>query len=293
MDRRFARKGRASAAVALALGVLVGGIGATTARAADAEILAQGKRVYELQCAGCHGAEGNGRGPASDMLIVKPRDFTKGLYKFRTTPNGTLPTDADLYRTITKGVNRTSMPEWSLLPERERWALVEYVKTFYPEWQKRGAGEPIQIPGPPSTLLSPESVARGRDLYEGLDCGRCHGPGGKGDGPSSKTLEPDAWGNKQVPFNFTKGALKSGGAPQDVYRTFMTGLNGTAMPSYADVFDSPDGESIKPGDAWNLVSYILSLRESGKSPAQSPPAVAPIASRPADAVAPQAKEQAP
>ena len=40
----------------------------------------------------------------------------------------------------------------------------------------------------------------------------------------------------------------------------MTGLNGTAMPSYADIFAEPDGENIKEGDAWNLVAYIVSLR---------------------------------
>ena len=39
----------------------------------------------------------------------------------------------------------------------------------------------------------------------------------------------------------------------------MTGVSGTAMPSYADIFSDPDGENIKVGDAWNLVSYILSL----------------------------------
>lgn len=275
--------------VALAL-LLVLSLAPGASAVADPETIAQGKRVYETQCAGCHGEQGNGKGAAADMLIVKPRDFTKGLYKFRSTPNGTLPTDADLYRTITKGVNRTSMPEWSLLPERERHAVVEYVKTFYPQWDERGAGSPITIPNPRATLLAPESVARGRELYEALDCGRCHGPTGLGDGPSAKTLEPDAWGNPQKPFNFTKGALKSGGAPQDVYRTFMTGLNGTAMPSYADVFDEPDGESIKPGDAWNLVSYILSLRQ--KAPGAVPPAVRPVAATAAEAV-PQVKEQAP
>jgi hypothetical protein len=83
-------------------------------------------------------------------------------------------------------------------------------------------------------------------------------------------MAPDSWGNPQRPFDFTKGALKSGAAPEDVYRTFMTGLNGTAMPSYADVFDEPDGESIRPGDAWNLVSYILSLRAEGRRPAMMP-----------------------
>lgn len=230
---------------------------------ARSESLRAGRALYASYCAGCHGAGGDGNGPAADMLIVKPRDFTSGLYKFRSTPNGTLPTDADLMRTITQGVNRTSMPEWSLLPERERLLLVQYVKSFYPGFVEVGAGAPIHVPRPPATLGTPESIARGRELYEMLECGRCHGDGGKGDGPSAATLSPDSWGHPQRPFDFTKGALKSGAMAEDVYRTFMTGLNGTAMPSYADVFDEPDGESIRPGDAWNLVAYILSLRSAG------------------------------
>ena len=237
----------------------------------EGEALQHGKVLFTSYCAGCHGANGDGKGPAARMLIVKPRDFTSGQFKFRSTPNGTLPTDADLMRTITRGVNRTSMPEWSLLPERERMALVDYVKSFYPAWREQGAGTPIFIPKPPATLGSPASVARGRELYEMLECGRCHGDAGKGDGPSAATLSPDVWGNPQKPFDFTKGALKSGAAAEDVYRTFMTGLNGTAMPSYADVFDEPDGESIHPGDAWNLVSYILSLRGQKR---ETPPAAA-------------------
>lgn len=254
-----------------------------------ATIRAQGERVYVTYCVGCHGEKGDGKGPAADMLIVKPRDFTKGLFKFRSTPTGTLPTDEDLYRTITRGVNRTSMPEWSLLPDRERFAVVEYVKGFYPDWSKRGSGHSIYIPPVPADLGSPQSIARGRQLYEMLECGRCHGPEGLGDGPSAKTLAPDEWGNPQKPFNFTKGALKSGGAPQDVYRTFMTGLNGTAMPSYAEIFDNPDGDSIKPGDAWNLVSYVLSLRKS------TIPAHQVIAPPPAEVAkaATDAKEQVP
>lgn len=232
------------------------------AQPAEENLVAHGRVVYLTYCAGCHGVRGDGKGPAAAMLLVKPRDFTSGLFKFRTTPNGTLPTDADLLRTVTKGVNRTSMPEWSLLPERERVAVIEYVKTFYPSWKEQGPGKPIFIPAPPATLGSPQSIARGRELYEMLECGRCHGDTGHGDGPSAATLTPDSWGNPQKPFDFTKGALKSGAAPEDVYRTFMTGLNGTAMPSFADVFEEPDGESIHAGDAWNLVSYIMSLRRA-------------------------------
>ena len=63
-------------------------------------------------------------GVAAAMLITQPRDFTQGLFKFRSTPSGALPTDDDLFRIVTGGVYRTSMPEWSLLPERERRAVI-------------------------------------------------------------------------------------------------------------------------------------------------------------------------
>lgn len=220
----------------------------------------EGARVYATYCEGCHGANGDGQGPAAAMLIVKPRDFTKGIFKFRSTPSGALPTDEDLYKIVSRGVYRTSMPEWSLLTERERLAVIQYVKHFYPEWDSRGPGTPIYVPPPPATLGSADAVARGHDLYALLECSTCHGAGGHGDGPSAAGLQPDAWGNPQKPFDFTKGRLKSGPTPQDVYRTFMTGINGTAMPSYYDIFAEPDGDNIRDGDAWNLVSYILSLR---------------------------------
>jgi mono/diheme cytochrome c family protein len=245
-------------------------LAAAHAAAADerAETLrAEGARVYARYCVGCHGQAGDGHGPAATMLITKPRDFTTGVFKFRSTPSGSLPTDQDLYRVISRGVFRTSMPEWSLLTERDRLAVIEYVKAFFPEWESRSAGAPIFVPRAPASVGSPEAVGRGRELYQMLECSACHGDGGRGDGPSAKTLPPDAWGNPQRPFNFTKGRLKSGGAPEDVYRTFMTGLNGTAMPSYYEIFAEPDGENIREGDAWNLVSYILSLRSDGRDAA--------------------------
>lgn len=236
--------------------VLVIAASVVTAAAADPE----GTVVYDRYCAGCHGVAGDGNGPAAPMLLVKPRDFTKGVFKFRTTPAGTLPTDDDLFRTITRGIHRTSMPEWSLLPERERWALVRRVKEFFPEWASQGAGEPILIPHAPGSVWNAGAIARGKEVYALLECATCHGQGGRGDGPSAATMAADSWGHPQKPFDFTKGALKSGGAPEDVYRTFMTGLNGTAMPSYQDIFAAPDGENIREGDAWNLVAYVLSLR---------------------------------
>lgn len=248
--------------VLLGLLVSVAGLAAPARGDQSSAILAEGKTTYENYCVGCHGPNGDGKGPGAAMLIVKPRDFTKGIYKFRSTPSGTLPTDEDLYKIISRGVYRTSMPAWDLLPEHQRLAVISYIKSFYPEWEKRGAGTPIYIPKVPDGFGSEKAVKRGRELYVLLECTACHGETGVGDGQSAKTLAPDLWGNPQKPFDFTKGRLKSGPNVQDIYRTFMTGVGGTAMPSYAEIFEQPDGENIFDGDAWNLVSFIVSLRKS-------------------------------
>jgi cytochrome c oxidase cbb3-type subunit 2 len=231
----------------------------------DAALRAEGAVVYATYCAGCHGAEGDGQGPAAEMLIVKPRDFTKGVFKFRSTPSGELPTTGDLYRTISEGVYGTSMPAWNLLSERERYAVIAYLKSFFAGFSERG-GHAIYLPSPPDWFGSPRAVARGKELYQLLECAKCHGDSGRGDGPSAETLEPDVWGNHQRPFDFTKGQLKGGPRIEDIYRTFMTGIGGTAMPSYAEIFDEPDGEYVFKDDAWNLVSYVLSLRRPRPRP---------------------------
>ena len=55
--------------------------------------------------------------------MPKPRDFTKGLYKIRTSSNKT-PFDQDLHKIVTDGMPGTSMPSWAVLPERDRANLV-------------------------------------------------------------------------------------------------------------------------------------------------------------------------
>lgn len=230
---------------------------------ARAESGDRGAAIYATYCAGCHGDRGDGHGPAADMLIVKPRDFTRGVFKFRSTPTGELPTTEDLYRTITNGAYGTSMPGWPLLTEVERHAVIEFIKGFYPGWATDGPGTPIHIPPVPDFVGTPASVARGGEIYEMLDCAQCHGDGGRGDGPSARDLDPDIWGNPQKPFDFTQGRLRGGPDVSDIYRTFMTGIGGTAMPSYASIFEEADGEYILEGDAWHLVSFVLSLRRSG------------------------------
>ena len=79
-------------------------------------LLERGREVYHQRCVGCHGEKGDGNGPAAAFLDPRPRNFTVPAFKFRTTPSGSLPTDGDLYRTITRGVRWTAMPTWHELP---------------------------------------------------------------------------------------------------------------------------------------------------------------------------------
>ena len=50
-----------------------------------------GKSLYMDKCAHCHGIEGDGNGDAAENLVPRPRDFTSGLYKIRSTESGNLP----------------------------------------------------------------------------------------------------------------------------------------------------------------------------------------------------------
>lgn len=230
--------------------------GATSERMSaleQAELLKQGRELYVQNCAGCHGLKGDGHGPAARWLNPKPRDFRDGVYKFRSTPAGALPTDGDLMRTLTAGVIGTSMPSWHLVPDRHRYALVQYIKTFSASFEDVSMSEPpIHLSPPPEDLMSPQRVYEGRLVYEKMACNQCHGDTGLGDGPSANALD-DQWGFRLKPANFVHGKLRGGDTPVDIYRTFTTGLNGTPMPAYRD--------DLTEDERWSLVAYIRALRD--------------------------------
>jgi len=227
-------------------------IGNVTGRAAS------GKSNYRRYCAGCHGDYGDSNGENAVWLDPKPRDFTIATFKCRSTPTGTLPTDEDLFNTIGRGVTNSNMPIWNALSPQQRADLVAYIKIFSPRWEKEKAGEPIKIPAEPSVTM--ESISHGKALFAKLECWKCHGPHGEGDGPSAATLT-DSKDQPIRPYNFAAGKgdsrFKCGDTNQDLYKIFMTGLDGTPMPSFADV--------IQPNDAWDLVHFLRTLQTSRHS----------------------------
>lgn len=217
----------------------------------DSQIdMEKAKKLYLSYCAGCHGEKGDGLGKAAEFLYPKPRDFTKGLFKIRTTPSGSLPTDEDLLRTISEGMHGSGMPNFNFMSLEERKALVQHLKTFSEAFQYRQPDPQVTLSAEPA--VTPQIIEAGRKIYEKMECGKCHGDKGKGDGPSATALKDD-W---QIPIkvrDFTTGIYKGGPTNKDLYLRFTTGMNGTPMPAYV-------GELMTNQERWYLVHYVQSLR---------------------------------
>ena len=217
-----------------------------------------GKKVYEEQCMICHGDKGDGKGLVGALnrverggriLNMHPRDFTVGVFRFRTTPTGCLPTDEDLLNIIEKGILKSSMPSFKDISKEEKNAVKDYIKTFSTRWKEEEPCKPIAMKKP-KWIGKEDSTTKGKRIYKDMKCWECHGEDGKGKGTKADKLKDD-WGRPIFPFNFTSGALKRGAKPEDVYITFTAGLDGTGMPSYED--------SLNEEDRWHLVSYTLKL----------------------------------
>jgi mono/diheme cytochrome c family protein len=214
---------------------------------------AAGKKIYDVNCSQCHGEKGDGQGIAAPFLLPKPRDFTAGKFKIRTTPSGALPTTQDLKNIIHAGMPYTAMPAWPHLTDQQVTQLVYYVKSFDADFSKaERQPEPIKIPSAPSN--SKDSIAKGQKLYADLGCARCHGDAGRADGISAATLKDD-WGNAIRPADLTRRwTFRGGPSRQDIFRAFSTGLNGTPMPSFVD--------ALSDDQRWDLANYVYSLSPS-------------------------------
>jgi mono/diheme cytochrome c family protein len=204
-----------------------------------------GRRLYAAYCAVCHGPEGHGNGPAAPALIPRPRDFTSGIYKYKSTPGDALPTDADLLRTVTVGLTGTAMPGWAgILDESEIREIVGTIKGFYPGFTTANA-QPIPIPPPlPS---SPESIAQGAALFNSMGCSSCHAPDGRGSLPMRDARDgPVRSRDLTAPW-----AFRGGDRSEDLWLRLTIGLPGTPMPSFAD--------RTTPEERWHLVNYLHSI----------------------------------
>ncbi|MBL8222595.1 MAG: c-type cytochrome [Bryobacterales bacterium] len=126
--------------------------------ARDPNAIENGKKTYVGSCAGCHGATGEGgRGPSlRDGRVIRRSS------------------DAQMFRTIQKGIAGTDMPGTNL-PEARIWELVAFV---------RGLGAPAAL------VPHPGDPTRGEQVYAKNGCAGCHAISGRGGalGPDLSTI---------------------------------------------------------------------------------------------------------
>lgn len=226
-------------------------------------LIEHGRWVYRGLCIGCHGVDGDGNGAVWTLadeyapehkLPRKPRDFTQAVFKIRSTPSGSFPTDVDLFTSISRGlVADFDMPAFKFLPERDRWAVISYIKTLSERWEEEAEWQEDAIIVGKPPIPDADMITEGKEVYATMKCAKCHGTLGKGDGPSAPELEDDN-GLAIVPRDFGDASQFVGSSkPRGIYQTFHTGLDGTPMPSFSDFLDQEQ--------SWQLVWYVMSFRK--------------------------------
>jgi cytochrome c oxidase cbb3-type subunit 2 len=219
------------------------------AYADDSAAVKHGRHDFSRYCASCHGYAGDGRGKNADQFNAVATDFTRGVYKCRSTPTGALPTDDDLRRSIVHGLSDSGMPSFLALGPLQIEDLVPTLKSFSWRFAHEAPGQPIAVTA--QTPNDAASVARGAALWSRLKCDNCHGRSGRGDGPGAATLHNDDSTPVHMPDLTRRSAYKCGSADARVFLSMMTGLDGTPMSGYA--------ETITPEDAWDLVHFVNQL----------------------------------
>jgi mono/diheme cytochrome c family protein len=190
-----------------------------TIPAEHAQEAQRGATLFHQDCAGCHGAEGRGNGFVGRVLLPAPSDLTAAEFS-----------PGLLSHTLWKGVPGTSMPSWRDLPVQDLNALAIFVQSLH-------------RPGT-SPLESPESLARGRNLFL-QNCALCHGVLGDAKTSAATTLMPAPTNFKQEQPDFNL-----------VAQVLRTGVPGTAMPIWKNQFSEADRMA--------LAAYVRTLYAPGR-----------------------------
>lgn len=238
--------------------------------------LKDGETLYNRHCAACHGDEGRGNGDGAQFMLIRPRDFTRALYRYRSVSGG-MPLDGDLYRSLYRGLPGSSMPSWKELNSNELWLLVDYVKSFREStedwdhgtpWNDVSAATPMpqvpqisadELPEAPDGAMT-ELLLRGRAVYNAFTCYSCHGAEGRGDGPgwalglreNGGALRPRHLRPKDA-HDIAALRFRGGAEPQDIWRAMMNGLSGVGMPTVRPAFEA----------GWKAADELAALEKAG------------------------------
>jgi hypothetical protein len=271
----------------------------------DEKTLALGSKLYRRHCLTCHGLTGDGRGPTGPWVNPHPRDYRSGLFKFISVPKSISPQQkprrSDLYRTIQKGIDGTSMPSHALLSHRDLEALVSYVihlsirgevefiilrdvlRGQPPErstdevaasilngWAISESSTGVKIAPYPYDLNNQEeieqSIQRGYKLFadkQGKLAGVCINC--HVDFGRRVPFRYDGWGTLARPANLTAGVYRGGRRPVDLYRRIAVGISLGSSSS-----GSMPQADLEGKEYWDLVNFLLVLPHPQRLPTGDP-----------------------
>ncbi len=183
--------------------------------------LAVGRRIYEKECAFCHGKHGEADTEAAKVLRPRPRKFADPIEMARVD-------DGRLYAAIKLGVPGTAMASWgSRLSPAEIIDVMRYVRS-------------LQKPLPPGMSSDQLDIVVGGRIYHRY-CVNCHGEKGDANTPLGRALYPH-------PRNFTDRRQMEHLSDADMRHAILYGKPGTAMASWGGI--------LNPEDARRVIRYI-------------------------------------
>ncbi len=219
-----------------------------------------GAKLYMKKCWWCHGKEGEADGPGAEFMRPPPRDFSMGVYKYKTSVHTSeIVSDDDIFIMIKEGMPGTSMPHWSdIFKDEEIWDLVAHIKALTDIFEDEE--KPAQVGYGAKIASSPESIEKGRKAFEEAKCYECHGKAGKGD--TMKKLKEDD-GAIVWPRNLTKPwTFRAGSAPEEIFARVTNGIPNTPMVSFAA--DKTGSGKLSEEDRWHVTNYVMSLADESK-----------------------------
>ncbi len=250
-----------------------------------------GPALYRLRCAVCHGEQGLGDGVAADYQYPRPRDFSLGLFKYKSSPGTLPPRDEDLFAVIKHGLPGTAMPGWAaVMTDAQIRSLILVIKGFdiTRSWAPEDApeeafdeagrytGQDFRVVADEEPLsgrieYSSDSLARGREAYLKA-CEQCHGAAGRGNITSGKRLTDD-WGHRIWPRDLTKPWSWRGTRAdqtrdeiiETIYRRISIGIPGTPMPAHRAT-EAGNADPVSQADRWHITNYVYSLGEGVAAP---------------------------
>jgi mono/diheme cytochrome c family protein len=255
----------------------------------DSEHLVAGSKLFRRHCLQCHGVTGDGRGPTGPWVNPHPRDYRQGLFKFVSSVGGAerKPRREDLHRTLTVGIDGTSMPSFSILQADEIQDLISYVihlsirgdvevyvtkqalkgelegsvsdevaswtNTTLGNWKK--SQQPLQPADTNSIAFSTKTEEHekwAKSVENGYDWFTNSKVGNcvscHIDFGRQAQFRYDAWGTLARPNNLTAGIYRGGRRPIDLFWRIRGGINPCEMPKNED-----------EAKVWDLVNFVQAL----------------------------------